>query len=80
METVKRQVEAKTGIPKDHQHLASRGKVLKDGRTLKDYYTPDGENIEMTALLLGGTEHKSLRPAPMDADRDKKEKRIRTIC
>ena len=53
VETVKRQLEAKTGIPKDHQHLASRGKVLMDNRTLKDCYISGGETIEMTALLLG---------------------------
>ena len=28
MENVKGHIEAKTKIPKDHQHLASRGKVL----------------------------------------------------
>ena len=74
VETVKRQLEAKTGIPKDHQHLASRGKVLRDSRTLKDYYISGGETIEMTALILGGMKHKSLSPTPMDADRDKKRK------
>ena len=79
VETVKRQLEAKTGIPKDHQHLVSRGKVLTDDRTLKDCYISGGETIEMTALLLEGTKHKSLSTTPMDADRDKKEKRIWTI-
>ena len=77
--TVKRQLEAKTGIPKDHQHLASRGKFLKDSRTLKEYCISDGETVELTALLLGGMKHKSLSPTPMDADREKKKKRIRTI-
>ena len=36
-EVVKKQIEAKTGIPKDHQHLVSKRKVLKDSRTLKEY-------------------------------------------
>ena len=33
----------------------------------------------MTALLLGGTEHKSLSLTSMEAERDKKRKRIRTM-
>ena len=74
VETVKRQLEAKTGIPKDHQHLASKGKVLEDSRTLKDCYISGGETIEMTALLVGGTKHKSLSPTPMEAEREKKRK------
>ena len=41
---------------------------------MKDYNITGGETIEMTALLLGGTKHKSLSPAPMDAERDKKRK------
>ena len=43
VETIKRQLEAKTGIPKDHQHLVSRGKVLKDNRTLKEYGISGGQ-------------------------------------
>ena len=37
VEAVMKQLETKTRIPKDHQHLVSRGKVLKDNRMLKDY-------------------------------------------
>ena len=69
--TVKRQLEAKTGIPKDHQHLASRGKVQMDSRTLKDYYKSEGETIELSAVLLGGMKNKSLSPAPMRTEREK---------
>ena len=48
-ELVKRQLEEKTGIPKDHQHLVSKGrKVLKDNRTLKEYGISVGEVIELT--------------------------------
>ena len=78
VETVKRLIEAKTGIPKDHQHLASKGKVLKDNRALKEYGISGGETVEMTALLLGGMKHKGLSPTPMDADRDKKRKESET--
>ena len=71
--TLKRQLEAKTGIPKNHQNLTSRGKVLKDSGTLKEYGLSGGESVEMTALLLGGTKHRSLCSTPM-ADRDKRRK------
>ena len=74
MEIAKRQIEAKTRIPKDHQHLVHKGKVLMDNTTLKEYGLSGGETVEMTALLLGGMKHKSLSPTPMDADREKKEK------
>ena len=78
VEAVKRQLEAKTGIPKDHQHLVSRGKVLTADTTLKNSYISGGVTIELTALLLGGAKHKSLSPTPMDAEREQ-EKRMRTI-
>ena len=74
VETVKRQLEAKTGIPKDHQHLVSRGKVLKDNRTLKEYGISGGEAIELTGKLRGGMKHKSPSPTPMNTERDKKRK------
>ena len=74
MEIAKRQIEAKTRIPKDHQHLVRKGKVLMDNTTLKDYGLTGGETVEMTALLLGGMKHKSPSPTPMDADIEKKEK------
>ena len=70
--TLKRQLETKTGIPKNHQYLTSRGKVLDDSGTLKEYGLSGGETVEMTALLLGGMKHKSLSPTPM-ADRDKRK-------
>ena len=74
MEIVKRRIEAKTRIPMDDQRLVARGKVLKDNITLKDYGISGGETIELTALLLGGTKHKSPSPTPMDTERDKKRK------
>ena len=74
VDTVKGQIEAKTRIPKDHQHLTSRGRVLMDNKTLKDYSVAGEETIEMTALLHGGTKNKSLSPTSMEAERDKKRK------
>ena len=75
---VKREIEAKTGIPIDNQQLMVRGKVFTDNTSMKEYGLSGGETIEMTAKLLGGMKHKSLSPKPMDTEREKKE-RIRTV-
>ena len=49
------QVDKKTETPKEQQHLVGRGRVLKDERKLKEYDIKDGETIELTMLLVGGT-------------------------
>ena len=69
-----RQLETKTVIPKDHQHLVSKGKIQKDNRMLKDYGISVSEVIEMTGKQWEGTKHKSLSPTSMDTERDKKRK------
>ena len=71
---VKGEIEAKTGIPTDHQLLVVRGKVLTDSASMKEHGISEGETIEMTAKLLGGMKHKSLSPKPMDTEREKKGK------
>ena len=71
-EIVKRQIEAKTRIPTDDQHLVARGKVFKDNIPLKEFGISGGETIELTARLLGGVKNKSLSPEPMDTERVKK--------
>ena len=71
---VEREIEAKTGIPAEHQRLVVRGKVLTDNALLKDYGLSEEETIEMTAKLLGGMKHKSLSPKPMDTEREKRRK------
>ena len=71
---VKTEIEAKTGIPTDHQLLVVRGRVLTDSASMKEYGISEGETIEMTAKLLGGMKHKSLSPKPMDTEREKKRK------
>ena len=73
VESAKRQLEVKTGIPRDHQHLVSKGKVLKDNRTLKEYGISVGEVIDVTGKLWGGMKHKSLSPTPMDTERYKRK-------
>ena len=49
------QFEEKTKIPKEQQHLVSKGRVLKNGQKIKEYNIKDGETMEMTMLLVGGT-------------------------
>ena len=74
VESVKRKLETKTEIPKDHQHLVSKGKFLKDKRMLKYCGISVSEVIQMTGKLWRGAKHKSLSPTPMDTERDKKRK------
>ena len=76
VERLKEQLKEKTNTPKEYQHFVSTGKVLADKKTLIEYYIYEGETIEITALLLGGTKNKSLSPTPMRTEREKKEKRI----
>ena len=71
--TVKREIEAKTGIPTDHLQLVVRGKILTDNVSMKAHGKSEGETIEMTAKLLGGMKHKSLSPKPMDTERGKRK-------
>ena len=70
---VKREIEAKTGIPIDNQQLVVGGKVLTDNASMKEYGLSEGRTIEMTAKLLGGMKHKSLSPKPMDTEREKRK-------
>ena len=76
---MKRKIEAKTGIPTNIQQLVTRGKVLMDSISLKEYGLSGGKTIEITARLIGSMKHKSLSPKPMDTEREKKEG-IRTMC
>ena len=71
--------DGKKKIPMDDEHLVAGGKVLKDNITLKDYGISGGETTELRVQLLGGMKHKSPSSTPMDTERDKKKKRIRTI-
>ena len=48
------QIEKKTEVPEEQPHFASKGRVLKDDRKLKEYKKKE-ETIELTMLLVGGT-------------------------
>ena len=71
---MKKEIEKKTGIPMDHQHLVAEGRVLMDNAPFKESGLSDGRTIELTAELFGGMKHKSLSPKPMETERDKKRK------
>ena len=68
---MKKEIEAKTGIPIDNQQLVVGGRVLTDNASLKEYGLSEGRTVEITAKLLGGMKHKRLSPKPMDTEREK---------
>ena len=73
--TVKRQLEAKTGIPKDHQHLASRGKVSEgqqNAEGLLHIWRRDYRN-DSTAIRRNETQ----KPQPQANGHRKRQKKKR---
>ncbi|KAL9959086.1 hypothetical protein ACROYT_G036168 [Oculina patagonica] len=46
---VKDIIQHKAGIPPDQQHLAFRGEVLEDDRTLRDYHITNESTLDLTA-------------------------------
>ena len=54
VEHVKSLVYEREGIPPDQQRIVSVGKLLQDGRCLKDYGIKDGSVLNLYLQLLGG--------------------------
>ncbi len=54
IEIFKLRIFAKEGIPMDQQRLVFAGKMLEDGRTLKDYNIKEYDTITLTMRLTGG--------------------------
>ena len=69
---VKKQIEEKTRIPKNQQHLVSRGKLLKDTRKVEDNDLIEEETIELTSALLGGTKREESRPVSKEREAKRK--------
>ena len=54
-EVVKKMVQARTGIPIDDQVLEHHGRVMEDGKQLREHGVSRHATLHMSAKLRGGT-------------------------
>ena len=74
MDQFQRQIERKTKIPKEQQHLLSQGKTMKNSQKIGSYNIKEGETIEMTTALLGGMKRDEPMPCSITEERKTKRK------
>lgn len=63
VESVKQQLQDKTGIPQDEQLLIFSGKPLKNGLKLSDYNIKNESTLHLHSRLYGGGKNKWKQPA-----------------
>ena len=51
VETIKKKIQSKTGIPSDRLYLMYGGKELENGRKISDYNIKDKDTIHMVLTL-----------------------------
>ena len=65
VESVKQQLQYKTGIPQDEQLLIFSGKPLKNGLKLSDYNIKNESTLHLHSRLYGGGKNKGKQTSRM---------------